>query len=379
MNPPERTTRVVLLPSTVTAPAPCLTVGPDGQVLSRELLAAGDSQSAPASMPRSRVVLVVPGTDAPAQWLTVPAHSPAQVRAAARAQLQGQLAADRSQTHLAIALSSQPDSPRAVVAVNSAVMDDWLARAAALGLRPDAVLPDHLALPPPRDPDEATVAICNGDWLVRTATRSFRTEAPLAAMILGERPHAPPVDTAALEGLLARGALSAPLDLLQDRYAREDANVTGTRAWRRAAVLAAVLLASLPLLWAAETARHLLSARTLEAHSASLVAAALPTAPAGLAPLAAARSALARAHAHDGFPRAFGTLSAGLQRLEGAAIERLAWQAGAPLHATVVHQTPEELEILAGVATEGGMEVTSAGTRRADGRLHSGIELEPTR
>ena len=375
MNPHDPPTHVVLLPTVAGAPALRLTVAGDGQVLARDLLDPQDARPAPATKQQPRLVLVVPGTHAPAQWLELPARSPAQARAAARTLLQDRLAADGADTHLAVASTGDPATPRAVVAVSDAAMGGWLAQASALGLCPDAVLPDHLALPPPRDPNAATVVVRDGDWLVRTTTQSFRVEAPLAAMVLGGVAHAPVTDPDATGALIARGALATPLDLLQDRYAPKDARPAGSRAWHRAALLAALLLGSVPLLWTAETIRHLLSAHDLEARATDLVAAALPAAPADAEPLDAARTALARARAHEAFPRAFGTLAAGVQQLEGAAIEHVSWQAGAPLRATVMHESPGQLDTLAADAAGGGLELIAAGTRRADGHLLSEVDL----
>lgn len=376
MNAHRRPTHVVLLPATAGAPATRLSVDADGNVLARELLPAQQPPpTAPTTRPAPWLVLVVPGTEAPAHWLEIQARGDAQARTEAAALLRDALAADPADTHVALAAAGEAGTPRAVVTVEHAALDAWLVRAAAFGLHPDAALPDHLALPPPGDPDQATVALRDGDWLARTATRSFRAEAALAKMVLGDRAHAPIREPAAVEALLARGAASAPLNLLQGRYATAGQRSSGPRAWRRAALLATLLLASVPLLWTAEAIRHLLAARGLEAAATEMVTTALPATPATAEPLAAARAALARARAHDGFPRAFGALAEGVEQLDGAAIERLSWQAGGPLRATVVHHDPGQLEALAATAAGSDVVLAAAGTRRADGRLLSEVEL----
>lgn len=365
---------VVLLPATAEAPAIRLAVAADGRLLSRDLLAAGGPQ-APADKPGPRVVVVVPGTDAPARWLQLPAFSQAQARAAALALARDEVAAGDA-THVAVGPAADSQAPRPVVTVAEAAMEAWIARVAALGLRADAMVPDHLVLPRPDDPEGAVVAVLEGDWLVHTAARSFRIEADLAATVLGEATPVPVTGAAEVEALLARGALDAPLNLLQGPYAAADERPGGLRAWRRAAALAAVLLASVPLLWALETVSHVLSARSLEAESAVRVAQALPDTPPDADAVMTVRATLARVSAREDFPRAFSALSGGVQQLEGAAINRVSWQAGAPLRAAIIHDAAGQLEPLGSYVVGHGLALVTAGTQRADGRLLSEVDLQ---
>lgn len=370
---PHDPVHVVLLPARADAPAARLVVASDGSVLSRDVLAA-DGPQLPADAPRPRVVVVVPGTQAPARWLQLPAWSQAQARAAAL-ELAGDELAAGDAAHVAVGAAADPEAPRPVVAVAEATMQAWLAQASALGLRPDAMVPDHLALPAPDDPESAQVATLDGDWIVRTASRAFRVEADLAATVLGDTAVEPVTGADAVQALLARGALDAPVDLLQGPYAPTDERPTGLRAWRRAAVLAALLVASVPLACGVEAIAHVLAARSLESDAAQRVARALPGAPADADPAASVRTALATVRAREDFPRAFAALSGGVQQLEGAAIDRISWQAGAPLRAVVLHDNAGQLETLDGFAAGHGLAVATAGTQRADGRLRSEIDL----
>lgn len=365
--------QVVLLPAAADAPAVRLAVAADGRLLSRDLLVA-DGTQAPTDRPGPRVVVVVPGTDAPARWLQLSAFSQAQARAAALALARDELAAGDA-THVAVGAAVAPQASRPVVVVAEATMDAWIARVAALGLRADAMVPDHLALPGPDDPEGAVVAAWDGDWLVRTSSRSFRVEADLAATVLGEAAPTPVTGTAEVEALLARGALDASPDLLQGPYAATDERPGGVRAWRRAAGLAATLLASVPLLWAAEAISHELSARSLEAESATRVAQALPGNLQDADPVTSVRTALARERAREDFPRAFAALSSGVHQMDDVAIERISWQAGAPLRATIVHGTAEQLGPLGGFVAGHGLALVTVGTQRGDGRLLSEVEL----
>lgn len=371
---PHDPVHVVLLPATAEAPAVRLAMAADGRLLSRDLLAA-DGPQAPADKPGRRVVVVVPGTEAPARWLQLPAFSQAQARAAALALARDELAAGDA-THVAVGAAAAPQAPRPVVAVTEATMEAWIARVAALGLRADAMVPDHVALPQPDEPEGAVMAVRDGDWLVRTSARSFRVEAALAATVLGEATPVPVNSPAEVEALLARGALDAPLNLLQGPYAAVDERPVGLRAWRRAAALAAVLLASVPLLWAVEAVSNVLSARSLEAESAVRVAQALPDTSRDADAVMTVRATLARVRAREDFPRAFSALSGGVQQLEGAAIDRISWQAGAPLRAVIAHDAAGQLEPLGSYVAGHGLALVTAGTQRADGRLLSEVDLQ---
>lgn len=373
MNPQDPI-HVVLLPVAAEAAAVRLTVARDGRLLSREALSPTDALRSGPDQCRPRTVVVVPGTDAPARWVQLSAFSDAQARAAARTLVGDELAAGDA-THVAVGDVAGPQGPRPVVAVAESAMDAWIARVEALGLRANAMVPDHLVLPQPDDPEGCVVALRDGDWLVRSSTQSFRVEADLAATVVGGNAHRPVSDADAVEALLALGALAVPINLLQGRYAQADERPSGLRAWRRTAVLAAVLAASIPLLWAVEAIGHVLAARKLEAASASQVAQALPKAGADMEPLMAVRDGLARIRAREDFPRAFTTLANGVQQLDGAAVERVSWQAGAPLRAVILHGDASQLDSLGAHVAGQGLALVTAGTQRLDGRLHSEVDL----
>ncbi len=371
-------TDVVWLASTPGAAAVRLRVDARGHILQRDILEAA---SPAASATAVRTILLVPGTAAPAQWLELPAGSIAQARAAARIQLRERVAGDMGAVHVAVA-RMQDAGPAPVVVVASAAMDEWLRQAAALGLHPDAMVPDHLALPPPpatgadADPagTTATVVALGGDWLVRTPTGAYRIEAELASALLTAPPPAVR-DMDRIETLLARGALDAPLDLLQDRYAPGHARARGRRTWRRSALLAAALLCSVPLVSVVALARYAGLASAIEDRTAARIAAALPGAPA-LSADAVVHEVRTRTGARHGFAHATRALFAGVEALDGANVERLDWDAASGLRAGVAHRDAADLETLATIATGHGLRLTVAGSRAADGRLMSEVELQ---
>ncbi|MEZ0470489.1 type II secretion system protein GspL [Luteimonas salinilitoris] len=369
-------TYIVLLPQDPDTPALRLSVGEDGRVLARERLRAGDTAAQPAAAAQAQTVLVVPGTQAPALWLELPARNPVQALAAARALVAERLAGSGETLHIAIAAAVGDDAPRPVVAVERALMTHWLERAAALGITVDALVPDHLALPAPED--DGVVVVADGDErIVRGPRLAFRSEAALAALVLEGRPQQVIETVPQAEALLASGARQPAIDLLQYDFARTPAQPRGARAWRRAAVLAAVLALSPLLLWGAEALRYTLAARALEAQAAAKVDAALPGRAPTQPPLAAARAALRQAQARDGFAHAASALFAAVPRIEGARLERLSYGEDGALRATLSHAQADELDVLRDALAGAGLALQPAGTRRADGRLHSELDILP--
>lgn len=350
-----------------------LSVSADGGVTEG---AAPDPAAATAQRPapRRRTIVVVPGTAAPAHWLSLPAHSLPQALAAARHLLQDHLATPIQDLHVAVGAHPRPDAPCPAVAVDHAAMTGWLRRAQALGLAPDAMIPDHMLLPPPTGDEAATVVACGGDWLVRTHAQSFRAEAGLAARVLG--PDIAPQRSGDCGIRLAAAAPQAGFSLLQAQYAPVASAPGGAGSARRLAMLAVLALASIPLLWTAELLRYRISAQRIDVQMRELVAAALPErSGTASSPLAATRDALAQARAHDRFPHAAGALFSAVHALDGAALERIEWTAGGVLAAGIAHADPSDLDALAERLAREGLSVTVAGTRRADGRLASDIEL----
>lgn len=105
-----------------------------------------------------RIVLFVPGADVRLTTASVPAHTLAKILQAVPYALEDQLAEDVETLHFAIAIDPRHRGtagthPVAIVA--RARMNAWLAPLRERKLRPDAVVPETLCLPPP-EPDHWT-------------------------------------------------------------------------------------------------------------------------------------------------------------------------------------------------------------------------------
>jgi general secretion pathway protein L len=97
-----------------------------------------------------RVVAFVPGSHVRLAAVQVPARTEARILQAAPYALEDQLAEDVDTLHFAIGAPGQADGgahPVAIVARER--LEAWLAPLRAHGVRPDALLPETLSLPPP--------------------------------------------------------------------------------------------------------------------------------------------------------------------------------------------------------------------------------------
>lgn len=230
---------------------------------------SGANAGAPSRETLARAAQVVVLVPAEAVLLTdTPAVSRqrAQLAKAVPFALEERLASQVEDLHFALPAQTGADSlPVAVVA--RATLRGWLARLTEQGIRPDALIPEALALPLAKD--ATTVMIDGARALVRSgATQaSMCTTSQLDAWLaaLGPQPSALEIhdfrDAAPLQlgarvvryherqrDPLAFFAANLPaqpaLDLLQGEFAPAHRQVPARKLWRLAAMLAAVALAS---------------------------------------------------------------------------------------------------------------------------------------
>ena len=255
-------TLLVLLPGG-DAPARALAIDAGGAILARPALPLA---APPSPRNATRTVVVVPGAAVSVFWLELPARSALQARAAARILLQDRIAAAVDTLHVAVV---EGDAPGVwmVAAVARETMQTWLAQCDALGLQPDALVPEHLLLPAQ---DALVVApASDGTIAVRGRRLAFCAEPALAARICGEDPLPPVLDREGADALLAGNAQTPALDLLQDGFARRRKPGQASSR-RRLALLAAALLASFVLLPAAQALRDGIDARRFDARADAL-------------------------------------------------------------------------------------------------------------
>ncbi|MCE4371928.1 type II secretion system protein GspL [Xanthomonas hortorum] len=358
-------TTLLLLTTDAAAQAIAVRVDAHCQVLSQRAASAPFEASA-------RCVLVVPGVDVQLRWLTLPDRSTAQSIAAARLQLAEHLAVETQTLHVVIAETAEADGTRLVAAVESAVMQQWLARAAQLGVTPDAVVPDCLLLEPGAD-GAAAVMDWDGRWLIRAAGLACSLEPEAARMLLGERAPVQPLtpDPALANACFARCATHAPINLLQQAFAAKPATAQMVTP-RRLAALAALVLLSPLLLMLAQTLRYEIGARTLQSRAAAQLgvhdAAALPAA------LHARRHAGA---AVDTLAVQLGSLFAAVDAIPAAELDQLDYQSAQPLRATLLHTDAASVQQLSALLAEAGWKVQPGTSQSEDDRLRTPFVLEP--
>ena len=359
-------TRILFLPADPAAGAICLVVDVGGGVLSRAVL----RPDAPAAFmpPAPRTVMVVPGDAIRIDRLQFKAHSAAQARAAARALLAGRLA-QPGEPHVALD-SDHSAAVHAVAAVDPRALRGWLDRAAALGLHPDAAVPEQLLLPEPADAGSVHLLVTADRWLARGDGLAFSAPPALAAQVLGTRTLAR-ID-GGIERLTAR-ALLPELDLLQGDFTTAPARAKPAGR-RRLAWLAAALLASPLLLVCAQALRLELAAGALESRAQAIVREALPAA--GNAASGTLHQQLQAAREPRRFAAASGALFSAVAARSGTHLVELEYRRGDRLRAVVFHRAPDDIEALRGALAAEGWQLVEGGSSVVPGGLHTGLVLE---
>lgn len=223
-----------------------------------------------SSVVADRCWVMVAGTDATAHAVDLPAEaSERQLAAAAAFALEDALATDPAALHFALGAPAQ--EKRLTVVASHAAMAGWGARLAALGVKPDLLLPDYLAIA--GDP-----IIHDGLLLMKTLHGGFAAESDLAAAVLEGAPRPAAIVSAADFLTLAYATLltGAPVNLLQGRYApRRDWGAL-MRPWRRVAGLAAGIALAIFIGFGVEGVRLTRQAEAANARAEAVFRAALP-------------------------------------------------------------------------------------------------------
>ncbi|HUP92053.1 MAG TPA: type II secretion system protein GspL [Solimonas sp.] len=220
-----------------------------------------------------RIVLLVPGADVRLTQVQVPARQAARVLQAAPYALEDQLAEDVDTLHFALG-PRRADGQWPVAVVAKARIDAWLQPFNERGLRPDALVPEILALPAAEgerwsalvETDQVTVrtAACAGFGCVPEdlplmlqladpeklctlriiVPRNVSTDFTVL-----ERPvELLPGFATGLEALLQHLRLDSALNLLQGAYSQRRDLQRAWQPWRTAAALAGGLFLAVVLL-----------------------------------------------------------------------------------------------------------------------------------
>jgi general secretion pathway protein L len=216
--------------------------------------------------PGARVVLVVPGTEVSTHWLDLAGGlAPAQAAAAARLMLADASATPLADMHVAVGRAELGLTPAALVP--AVRMESWLAATAAMGLDPDAIVPEPLLIVPP---DTGFVMRDRGGVAdYRGQAAAFTLEPELAEAVTGASP-VEPVNPARFAATLPAVLAAPPLDLRQGAFARRRQWKIDAGWKRRIAMFAALLVILTLAVQIVAILRYTFAANRLEAELARL-------------------------------------------------------------------------------------------------------------
>ncbi|OHE85359.1 MAG: hypothetical protein A2579_09070 [Lysobacterales bacterium RIFOXYD1_FULL_69_11] len=363
-----------MLPTDPRADATWLEIEPPGSIARRATLPPGEH--APPHHGDGRTWVVVPASGLGLLWTALPARQHTQALAAARLLLDDHAASPVNALHVAVSPHAGT-APRLVAWTDPSSMQGWLARAAAHGVGPDALVPDVLLLPHDEGAtDHLRVVKHDGRWLVRGGAMAFSAEPELAMQVLGDAAVHVEASGAFLDACARSAGLEAPpLDLLQGAFAprvRRGSN----DGWRRAAVLAGVLVLSPWVLLAADAIRHELASRRLQAEAHDMAVRAAPGIQAGN-PLDATAARLSRLRAVDALARDAGALFGALETVPAAHLDGLRYSTADGLRAQIVHPREADLDTLAAALGERGLPLQRTGRQPVGDAVRSDVTLGP--
>lgn len=368
-------TRIVIQPQDTLKSPICVTIEEPGTVPGWRKLHSDDDRDTSDLW----TVLVVPGIDATARWLHLPTRNEAQARAAARMQLEDELALGAEELHLALG-PLEKDGHRLAVAVSRERIRAWIEEARRYGLSPDVLIPDHLALHEPTNEETIAAEMADGTVVVRGARMAFSCDRDLVPMLLKDK-GAIQYDQIAAGHLIAQGALKPAVNLLQGEFAVRrrgrllDSNQT------RIALLAGLLLASPVLMNLGQALQLHVSAQGLRTESAAVAASVLPdgisqgTLAQDSVPVLQERLRQLDLASGGGSAGRVAKFFSALESIPDIQIEGLTMAGGGGLRASLRHATAADLDRLSGTLRKNVIEMRVETSRQEAGQIVSDVRL----
>ena len=356
-------TRLIFIPATADQPAPMLHVDADGTMVEAGRLTLENA----ADYQPMRTVAIVPGADVLVKRLTLPFGGDAQVRAAALWALREELATAPERLTVTLGPIEPGRDDRLVAVTASALLQAWTDFLSSLGVRADALVPDHLVLPEPDDDASAWIRDMGGDVAVRTRSAAATVQPDLvAALTDAERQD---VGEARWRRELARIAASPPLNLAAADVRRRGRARHGALV---AGMLAAALVASPVLIDMAVGARDRMAVGRSERRIDALVQGVAPGADEGTADRLIADS---EGFLSQGVTGAAAALFKAVEAVEGAELDALSAEAGRGLSATVSYAAFQDLDRLRSAMADAGYRLEDESTVEDGGRVVSGVRV----
>lgn len=356
------TARLILfVPRHPDVAAPWRLVSEAGQVLQRGRLEP--SGRLPFDHP---VTAIVAGTEVAVRWLDLPRARAAQLATAARWQMAEALGHDLGDEAVVLGTRASSDLVP-VAAVARPLIEAWRTLLDGLDAPDVRLVPDHLCLM--AEGDQAVIApLPDGDVVLAGPGMNLTLSPELAMALLADRP-AITLEASEVLDRLAVGSLTAPLDLIHPVAAPRG------RSWRRALVLAAlVLISPLILIWA-EALRDNLKARSALNEARSQAVAFMPAAASDPDPLARVEQGLANSPPAGGQVRLLARLTTALEQVPGTRLAELDGT-GRQLRGLMVLPSPDAVEPLRDALAGQGLSLDQCAVTQEEGRTLCAFDIK---
>lgn len=314
----------------------------------------GEAGERLAVQPTLRNALAVPGSQVTLHWLELAETlAPAQAAGVARLMLADASAEPLGDMHVAVGRPEKGLTPVALVPASR--MAAWLVAAQTEGIDPELIIPEPLLLTPP-----ATGLVRRDAGVVpdyRGLAAAFSVEPELAVVLAGDL-AIEPVDEAGFEAGLAPALARPVMNLRQGPFARRREWRVDGRRFRRAIMLAGVLLIATLVLQVATILRYAFAADRLEQEAAALGGASAPA-------------------ARRGFGATAAPLFDAVRATPNAELRRIDYRADGSLAATVEVDSPATLAALRARIEAGGLRAQGGELRNVGGRPAAEFLLRP--
>lgn len=364
-------TRLIFLPEEPDGSASSITFDEQGRAIARAVLRS-DAENPPSL---ARDVVVAPGVEVVVHALMLAMRNEKQARAAAAILLEDHMASSTDAVHIALGPIAA-DGQRLVAVVSEQRMRGWLDQAARLGVQPSALVPTYGLLPQPQDGFVAVATVLPTEISLRGSGIAAAVEPELFAALVGDRPVRRIDDAAEREQMLAAGAAAPAFDLLQGVFAINAGRASRPQNFRRAMVLAAVLLASPLLLWGAQIGRDQWAVAENRRQAEGLADRLAPGADQGLPPAERLLRQEDRLDSGQRFIRASSVLFTLVEQTPGASVVSLYYGAGGQTRATIAHANYSDVAAMTQQAARQGFDLREDSTATENGRVVSDLILE---
>lgn len=362
--------RLILIPSNLREPAPFLVIDGAGTVTARGELTLGGVEALEAM----HTIAVTPGADVLVRWAVLPPNSDAQARAAATWMLRDEVAGAPDRLCAVLGPPPPQGQPRLVAMVSASLLTAWTAYLAQFGMVADVIIPDVLTLPEPGAEDELIAASFGAEVALRGRRFAATVQPDLVDLVAAGRPVVPIQGQDEIERALIEAARAPAINLLDTGAGKR----TGIEGWKRAAVLAALVIVSPLALLLTTATRDSLVADGARSAALTLIASAAPDLIQDPDPVGSLRQRVAIAPPPGGVSAVAAALFTAVEGVEGAELELLI-AASSGIKATISYPDYSNMEPINRALAGAGLIVTETATLADAGRVVSDITIGAAR